>query len=119
MNASKYGKFLVTYTPGDSFGELALIHDAPRGATILTRQDTWLIEIKREDYQRHVRKLEVGTPHCGTPHMMQVLHRRYVLFACLNCSPVSTTVCPSQLFACLNCLPVSTVCLSQLFALNS
>ena len=43
------------------------------------------------------------------------------LFACLNCLPVSTTVCLSQLlFACLNCLPVSTtVCPQLLFALNN
>ncbi|MCB9133785.1 MAG: cyclic nucleotide-binding domain-containing protein [Anaerolineales bacterium] len=40
---------------GDFFGEYALIHDAPRTATVITSQSTTVLEIRRNDFN-HVLK---------------------------------------------------------------
>lgn len=37
---------------GDFFGEYALIHDAPRTATVITSQPTTVLEIRRADFNR-------------------------------------------------------------------
>ncbi len=36
--------------PGDFFGEYALIHDAPRSATVITSKPTTVLEIRRTDF---------------------------------------------------------------------
>ncbi len=38
--------------PGDFFGEYALIHDAPRTATVITSQPTTVLEIRRADFNQ-------------------------------------------------------------------
>eukprot|EP01017_Pseudomicrothorax_dubius_P015467 TRINITY_DN1781_c0_g2_i1.p1 TRINITY_DN1781_c0_g2~~TRINITY_DN1781_c0_g2_i1.p1 ORF type:complete len:377 (-),score=133.11 TRINITY_DN1781_c0_g2_i1:170-1300(-) len=41
-------KFLKTYQPGESFGELALLYNAPRAATIIAKSDCVLFALDRE-----------------------------------------------------------------------
>ena len=38
--------------PGDFFGEYALIHDAPRTATVITSKPTTVLEIRRTDFNQ-------------------------------------------------------------------
>ena len=59
MNLIK--SFKIGYCPlksGDSFGELALITDQPRIATVKCIKDTHFAVIKKEDYQRIYGKLQ-------------------------------------------------------------
>jgi cAMP-dependent protein kinase regulator len=58
----------VSYAAGDSFGELALLHSAPRAATVSTAEPTcvWVMErtfythLKRQYFQRvHKDKVEL------------------------------------------------------------
>jgi CRP-like cAMP-binding protein len=37
----------IYYYPGDSFGEVSLIYDVPRGATIVANKDSTLIRIPK------------------------------------------------------------------------
>ena len=41
-------KYLKTYQPGDSFGELALLYNAPRAATIVAKEDSVCFSLDRE-----------------------------------------------------------------------
>jgi signal transduction histidine kinase len=41
-------RFLSFLKPGDFFGEMALIHDAPRAATVMTIVPTTVLEIRKE-----------------------------------------------------------------------
>jgi len=43
-------KFLKTYNPGESFGELALLYNAPRAATVKTKNDCIMWTIDRETF---------------------------------------------------------------------
>jgi signal transduction histidine kinase len=47
---------LKTLYPGDFFGEMALIHDAPRTATVTTQKPTSVLEIRREVFDRILRQ---------------------------------------------------------------
>jgi CRP-like cAMP-binding protein len=47
---------------GDAFGELALIYDTARTATIITNCDTDLIVLSREVFQRYI-KVTIKVPH--------------------------------------------------------
>lgn len=38
--------------PGDFFGEMALIHNAPRVATVITMKETEVMEIHKKDFER-------------------------------------------------------------------
>jgi len=38
----------IYYYPGDSFGEVSLIYDVPRGATILADQNSTLLKIHKD-----------------------------------------------------------------------
>jgi hypothetical protein len=48
----KDGKTLVSLTTGAGFGELALINDAPRSASVITEIKTELIRVDKWDYDR-------------------------------------------------------------------
>lgn len=43
---------------GKSFGEMALMNNKPRGATILCKQDTHFAVMDREDFRGTLMKLE-------------------------------------------------------------
>jgi hypothetical protein len=43
---------------GESFGELALLDDAPRAATITCIEKTTVIILERKDYERVLQKIE-------------------------------------------------------------
>ncbi|KAJ3294543.1 Rap guanine nucleotide exchange factor 4 [Borealophlyctis nickersoniae] len=45
-------KYIVTLQEGDGFGELALVNDAPRAATILTAEPCKLLRVEKVDYTR-------------------------------------------------------------------
>ncbi|MDR3575931.1 MAG: ATP-binding protein [Anaerolineaceae bacterium] len=45
-------RFLKALKPGDFFGEMAIIHNAPRAATITTTTQTTVLEINKESFNR-------------------------------------------------------------------
>jgi len=49
-------KYLKTYQPGESFGELALLYNAPRAATIKAKTDSILFELDRECFNHIVKE---------------------------------------------------------------
>jgi len=49
-------RLLKVLEPGDFFGEMALIHDAPRAATVKAISPVILLEIKREAFQRVLKR---------------------------------------------------------------
>lgn len=66
--------YLKTYKPGESFGELALLYNAPRAATIVAKTDSYLwslermtfnsiiktaVQKKREKYDEFLEKVEI------------------------------------------------------------
>jgi cAMP-dependent protein kinase regulator len=49
-------KFLKTYSPGYAFGELALLYNAPRAATIKAKTDAHLYELDRYTFNHIVKE---------------------------------------------------------------
>eukprot|EP00331_Platyophrya_macrostoma_P029286 CAMPEP_0176439432 /NCGR_PEP_ID=MMETSP0127-20121128/19937_1 /TAXON_ID=938130 /ORGANISM="Platyophrya macrostoma, Strain WH" /LENGTH=377 /DNA_ID=CAMNT_0017823695 /DNA_START=52 /DNA_END=1185 /DNA_ORIENTATION=- len=49
-------KYLKTYKPGESFGELALLYNAPRAATIRAKEDSILFSLDRECFNNIVKE---------------------------------------------------------------
>ena len=49
-------RFLRDYDPGDVFGELALLYNAPRAATITAEEDCRLFSLSREAFNCTVRQ---------------------------------------------------------------
>lgn len=47
--------YLKTYQPGESFGELALLYNAPRAATIRAKEDSKLFSLDRECFNNIVK----------------------------------------------------------------
>lgn len=52
---TEYGKYLKTYKPGESFGELSLLYNAPRAATIISKSDSVLFALDRECFNHIVK----------------------------------------------------------------
>ena len=48
----------VCLSEGQSFGELALIHDKPRAATVVCEEDVVCGVINKQTYQRVIEKIE-------------------------------------------------------------
>lgn len=48
-------KFLLTYGPGDAFGELALLYNAPRAASIVAKENSILFSLDRESFNHIVK----------------------------------------------------------------
>ena len=48
-------KFLVSYGPGDAFGELALLYNTPRAASIVAKEDSVLFSLDRESFNHIVK----------------------------------------------------------------
>jgi len=71
----QYGKMVCVYEPGGSFGELALLYDAPRAATVIAVKDSkvWALDrvtfktiiCKSQQLSRegHAKALEALNPH--------------------------------------------------------
>jgi len=47
---------VLDYNAGDSFGELALMYDQPRAASIFCSKPCFFLTIHKEDYQNHVNR---------------------------------------------------------------
>lgn len=48
--------YLKTYQPGESFGELALLYNCPRAASIVAKTDSILWELDRETFNAIVKE---------------------------------------------------------------
>ena len=55
FTGEKDPKFLLNYTPGSAFGELALLYNVPRAATIQATEDTTLYSLDRECFNHIVK----------------------------------------------------------------
>eukprot|EP00960_Hanusia_phi_P052858 761704-Hanusia_phi.AAC.4 len=56
--AGELQTFRGTYTPGDSFGELALMHNQPRAASITVESETcWLWQVHRQSIQKFIKSI--------------------------------------------------------------
>uniref|UniRef100_A0A8C3UZS1 Rap guanine nucleotide exchange factor 3 n=1 Tax=Catharus ustulatus TaxID=91951 RepID=A0A8C3UZS1_CATUS len=63
VNVVTHGKGVVaTLHEGDDFGQLALVNEAPRAATILLREDNChLLRVDKRDFNRILRDVEANT----------------------------------------------------------
>lgn len=63
VNVVIYGKGIVcSLHEGDDFGKLALVNDAPRAATIITREDNChFLRVDKEDFNTIIRDVEANT----------------------------------------------------------
>lgn len=55
FSGAEKAKFLKTYEPGESFGELALLYNAPRAATIVAKENCILFALDRETFNHIVK----------------------------------------------------------------
>ncbi|XP_066114102.1 rap guanine nucleotide exchange factor 3 isoform X1 [Saccopteryx bilineata] len=63
VNVVTFGKGLVTTLhEGDDFGQLALVNDAPRAATIILREDNChFLRVDKQDFNRIIKDVEAKT----------------------------------------------------------
>nr|AFQ60640.1 Nano-lantern_cAMP-1.6 [synthetic construct] len=90
VNVVTHGKGLVTTLhEGDDFGELALVNDAPRAATIILREDNChFLRVDKQDFNRIIKDVEAKTMRleehgkvvlvleraaCGKPDVVQIV----------------------------------------------
>jgi len=59
LNKGEEPTFLKTYHPGEAFGELALLYNAPRAASIQAKTDCVLFALDRETFNHIVKDAEV------------------------------------------------------------
>ncbi|SPR02051.1 unnamed protein product (mitochondrion) [Plasmodiophora brassicae] len=57
-----YGPCVSSVGPGSTFGELALLHGKARAATVVTRENTMFLTIKRKYFLRSLRKADTSGP---------------------------------------------------------
>ncbi|XP_058498602.1 rap guanine nucleotide exchange factor 3 [Solea solea] len=62
VNVITHGKGLVTTLhEGEDFGQLALLNDAPRAATIILREDCHFLRVDKQDFIRILKDVEANT----------------------------------------------------------
>ncbi len=64
FDGSEEPKHLKCYQPGESFGELALLYNAPRAATIIAKTDSVLFQLDRDTFNNIVKVWEQGILEC-------------------------------------------------------
>ena len=55
QNKGEEPTFLKPYVPGEAFGELALLYNAPRAASIIAKSDCILYSLDRETFNNIVK----------------------------------------------------------------
>lgn len=57
---------MTTLHEGDDFGQLALVNDAPRAATIILREDNChFLRVDKQDFNRIIKVLLLGSGRAG------------------------------------------------------
>jgi cAMP-dependent protein kinase regulator len=59
MKKGEQPKYLKTYFPGESFGELALLYNAPRAATLKAKSDAILFVLDRKTFNHVIKESTV------------------------------------------------------------
>ena len=54
VKVTKHGRKVAALGPGECFGEMSLLDDGPRSATVVTTEDSTLLAIHRGDFDRHL-----------------------------------------------------------------
>lgn len=61
---------VTTLHEGEDFGQLALLNDAPRAATIILREDNChFLRVDKQDFIRILKVRLCRVPACTTPHV--------------------------------------------------